>query len=194
MTGITIRPPRRDELAFVRWLWSDAETMRPVGGTIVISEDEVRAWFARMVDPGGPRDRYRLIVDGDDRPVGEIGFHRLDPETMTATLNVKIASRERGRGYARAALVRLLDYYFNTFGGRVLIDDLRLDNRRGRDVLVRFGFERVGEMGDAYRLRMTRERFNALYGLGGEGGGEETRVAGGAGEHHDGAGGDASRD
>jgi RimJ/RimL family protein N-acetyltransferase len=115
-----------------------------------------------MVDPGSPTDRYRLIYDAAGRPVGEISFHRLQPATMTAAFNVKIAGRDRGKGYARCAMLLFLDDFFNRSGGRVLVDDVAPENVGGQKALLSFGFDRDAG-GRAVRLRMTREKFNGLY-------------------------------
>jgi RimJ/RimL family protein N-acetyltransferase len=161
MNRIQLRPPQWDDMPFICWLWSDPETMQPVGGPIHLTDDQAQRWFARMIDPGSPTDCYRLIFC-QERPIGEISFHRLDAESMTAGLNVKIASTERGKGYAREAMLQFLDYFFNHFGGRVLIDDVALDNHVGQQALLRFGFEHEPSAERVFRLRMTRERYNDL--------------------------------
>jgi RimJ/RimL family protein N-acetyltransferase len=168
---IQLRPPQWDDMHFIRWLWSDAETMEPVGGPVHLTDDQARRWFARMVDPGNPTDCYRLIFDPKNQPVGEISFHRLDVDSMTAELNVKVASPERGKGYATEALRLFLDYFFNRFGGRVMIDDVALDNHAGQQALLQFGFEHDPGIKEAFRLRMTREQYNNLYGSADGGGG-----------------------
>lgn len=151
-------------MQFIRWLWSDPETMQPVGGPIHLTEDQARRWFAKMVDPGSPTECYRLICNAEQRPVGEISFHRLDTASMAAKFNIKIASTERGKGYARAAMRVFLDYFFNQSGGRILIDDVALGNYAGQQALLRFGFEHDPVAEEVFRLRMTREQYNHRYG------------------------------
>jgi RimJ/RimL family protein N-acetyltransferase len=164
---VELRPPLQSDLPFIRWLWGDPETMDAVGGPVELTEEQAVRWFAAMVDPGSPTDRYRLIFDAADRPVGEISFHRLQPDTMTAELNVKIASPYRRRGYARRAMLQFLDDFFHDAGGRVLVDDVAPENVAGQQALLSFGFDRdVGEQG-VVRLRMTRETYDALYPEGG---------------------------
>ena len=151
-------------MEFVRQLWSDPETMEPVGGPIYLTDDQARYWYARMIDPGSPTDCCRLSFDEQDGPVGEISLHRLDSDSMRAEFNIKIASTERGKGYARDAMFLFLDHFFNHLGGCVLIDDVALDNYGGQQALLRFGFERDPSMEKAFRLRVTREQYNNLYG------------------------------
>jgi RimJ/RimL family protein N-acetyltransferase len=162
---VALRPPTPSDLDFIRWLWSDPETMRPVGGPVELTDEGARRWFAAMVDPGSPGDVYRLIVDGGGMSVGEISFHWLQSGTMTAELNVKVASPYRGNGYARAAMRTFLDSFFHEIGGRVMIDDLAVGNVGGQQALLRFGFERV-DGGPAVRLRLTREAFEERCGRG----------------------------
>lgn len=146
-------------MEFVRRLWADADTMQAVGGPIVLTDEEASRWYARMVHPGRATDCYCLIRLLDDTPVGEISFHRLEVRTMTAELNVKVMASARGRGIAREALLRFLEYYFNSFGGRVLVDDLAPLNSGGQIALARLGFHRVPSSADVVRFEMTDVEF-----------------------------------
>ncbi len=162
--NIQLRPPQWNDMQFIRWLWSDTETMQPVGGPIHLSDDQAQHWFAQMIDPGSPTDCYRLIFSEENRPVGEISFHRLDSKSMVAEFNIKIACAERRKGYAREAMSLFLDYFFNRLGGHVLVDNVAPDNHTGQQALLRYGFERDSSTKDVFRLRMTRWQYNRLYG------------------------------
>jgi RimJ/RimL family protein N-acetyltransferase len=167
-TRVQLRLPRFDETAFILSLWADPETMAPVGGPIDLTYDEAQArrWYARMVDPGSGTDVYCLILDEASTPIGEVSFHRLDKDTMTVEFNVKVAHTYRGQGYGRDAILTFLDYFFNRFGGRVMVDDLAHDNVAGQQALLACGFEHDPSIEEAFVLRMTQERFRALYGSG----------------------------
>lgn len=160
---ISLRLPTENDLPFIRWLWSDPETMRPVGGPIHLTDEQAQQWFAQMIKPGRPTDCYRLIFNEKNEPVGEISFHRLDPANMTAEFNVKVASRYRGQGYARKAMLVFLDFFFNEFGGQVMVDNIAPDNYKGQQVLLQFGFDHDASINNVFRVQMTRERFNGLY-------------------------------
>jgi len=160
--SLYLQPPTLGDMDFVRWLWADAATMQAVGGPIVLTDEEARQWYARMVDPGRNTDCYCLIRLLDDSPVGEISFHRLHIESMTAELNVKVMASMRGRGIAREALLRFLDYYFNSFGGRVLVDNLAPQNSAGQLALAKLGFRQVPSPGDVVRYEMRDQEFRNL--------------------------------
>ena len=160
---IRLKIPEWEDMEYIRWLWGDAETMAPVGGTVELSNDQAKTWFERMVSPGSPTDCFRLVCDANNRPVGEISFHRMNLESLSAEFNLKIASPERGKGYAAQALSLFLDYFFNDLGGREMIDDIALDNKRGQQVLLDFGFVHDPSIEGSYRLRLTKECFEELY-------------------------------
>ncbi len=161
---VYLRPPRLDELPFIRSLWADPKTMAAVGGTVDWPLARARKWFAHMVHPGTSDNCYCLIFNEKGTPVGEISFHRWQPEEKTAELNVKILAPHRRRGYARDALGVFLGYFFGQFGGEVMIDDVALDNRAGRHLMAALGFRHDAERTDVYRMRMTKRMFTALHG------------------------------
>ncbi len=158
---IRLRPPRWDEMAFVKRLWSDPATMAAVGGPCELSNARTREWYARMVDPGSREHCYCLILNEQDRPVGEVSFHQLD-ESMHATLNIKVLACERGKGYGRKALLVFLDFFFHRVGGRCMNDDVGPANTAGQRLLLEAGFEQDSGRTDVCLQRMTRERFTAL--------------------------------
>ena len=62
-------------MKFIQKLWRDPETMRPVGGPVHFDDRQVKIWYKKMISPGSSTDCYRLIVNLDNKPVGEISFH-----------------------------------------------------------------------------------------------------------------------
>lgn len=160
---VELKIPTENDLQFIRRLWSDPETMQPVGGPIHMTNEQAKGWFDRMIDPGTPTDCYRLILNNLKQPVGEISFHRLNLDDMAAEFNIKVASKHRGKGYAKKAMLLFLDFFFNQCGGRVLIDDVALNNSNGQNALLHFGFEHDPNTQNVFRLIMTREQYHYLY-------------------------------
>lgn len=157
-----MRPPGIEDLSYIRSLWVDPETMRDVGGIVPRSEEQMKTWFNRMVDHGSPHDRYFLICDLEGAPIGEASFHRYDPAFKTAELNIKIEARHRYRGHGPEALRLLLDHFFGEFGGEVMLDLVRPENRNGRRALMRIGFQHDTSRSDVCLLRLTKERYQGL--------------------------------
>jgi RimJ/RimL family protein N-acetyltransferase len=56
-----------------------------------------------------------------------------------------------------------LDFFFNQFGGQVMVDNIAIDNYRGQQVLLKFGYEHDPAIDNVFRVKMTRDRYNRLY-------------------------------
>ena len=152
---VSIRPPRIEEISFIRTLWADPRHF---------PEAEAEAWFGRMVDPGDSTNCYRLIFNHKDIPVGEISFHRWNRRERSAELNIKILAAFRGNGYGKDALQTFLGWFFGRAGGRRMTDDVAADNRTGQRLLRTLGFEQDNDVSDVCRLFMTRRMFEKKYG------------------------------
>ena len=157
-----LQPPTPPDMAFIRHLWSDPETMRPVGGPILLTDMEAATWYAHMVDPGRGTDCYCLIRLLDGTPVGEISFHRLNPADMSADLNIKVMASARGRGIGREALRRFVDFFFRDFGGRTLNDKVAPGNAAGQAALAVLGFRLLRREPDGVCFQMTRAGYDAM--------------------------------
>jgi RimJ/RimL family protein N-acetyltransferase len=96
--------------------------------------------------------------------VGEVSFHRWNPENKTAGLNIKVLACHRGKGYAKDALRAFLAYFFGPFGGLTMTDDVGLHNHAGQWLLSHFGFQRDSGRKDGCMMRMTKEMFVSKYG------------------------------
>lgn len=159
---VYLRLPHSDELPFIRELWADPETMKPVGGPGIMSDTHAEHWFSQMVIPGSPSNCYCLIFTRDDIPVGEISFHRWDAGTQSADLNVKVLAAYRGNGYGKDALQTFLSFFFSNVGGRAMRDDVALGNKGGQHLLISLGFEQDKRVTDVCRLELTADRYASL--------------------------------
>lgn len=160
--SIYIRQPEFEELEFVAALWADHETMRAVGGPIVFARDRWKAWYESMVEPGDGKNFYCLIFNKSNKPVGEVSFHRYDKSSGTAELNVKVLHRYRGKAYGKEAVLLLLDYYFNEFGGEIITDTVAINNTGGQKVLLNLGFEHEMSNEEVFLVKMTKEKYTSI--------------------------------
>ncbi|MBU1356067.1 MAG: GNAT family N-acetyltransferase [Candidatus Edwardsbacteria bacterium] len=162
--GLTLRSPRPDEMEYIQKLWADPLTMAEVGGPIHLTDEQAEKLYARMISPGSETDRYFLIFNQNDQPVGEISFHRYDPSSGTAEFNIKIEHQHRSKGYAKKAVPLLLRYFFFDFGGKIMCDPVAPDNQPGQKALIKFGFKKDILRQDVCLLKMTKEDFSDIYG------------------------------
>ena len=163
-TNVSLSPPRIDDLVFTRALWSDADTMEVVGGIVELSQEKAKKRFADLVDFGGPGNNYCLILNEHGEPVGEVSFHRFDPITRSAGLNIKVLASHRGLGYGKDALATFLAFFFGPVGGRVMTDNVGIGNRLGQRLLLSSGFEIDERFKDVCMMAMTKEKVVMRYG------------------------------
>ncbi|MBI5806751.1 GNAT family N-acetyltransferase [candidate division TA06 bacterium] len=157
--NVRLRPPSLDDLPYIQELWADPVTMKEVGGPLIIDALQARRWFEKMVDPGSPGDRYFLIINRENLPVGEASFHRFDPGTKTAEFNIKVEARHRYKNYGSEAARLILEYFFSVFGGEVMADPIAPENTAGQKALLSIGFEHDPSRTDVFMVRMTKEKF-----------------------------------
>lgn len=158
---ISLRQPEQGDLPYIQRLWADPGTMKEVGGPILIAGEQARRWFERMVNPGSDGDRYFLIINRENIPVGEASFHRFDPGTKTAQFNIKVGADHRGQGYGRAAAGLLLEYFFLDFGGEIMEDPIARDNTGGRQLMLGLGFLHDPSFTDVFMVRLTKTTYLA---------------------------------
>ena len=158
-----IRLPSIEEIPFIRFLWSDIETMSPVGGPVEFPDKRSIAWFEWMVYPGTMENCYCLIINKQDNPIGEISFHGWVPEKLTARLNIKVLASKRGNGYAKDALRTFLSFFFYQVGGVLITDDVALENKSGQAFLTSFGFEKAQTKPGCFPMEMSRDNYAMLY-------------------------------
>lgn len=160
---VGLRPPRIEDLSFIHSLWTDPETMEAVGGIVDYSEDKMRDWLGRLVDPDGRKDCYFLILNGNAKLIGEICFHHFNSEDRSARLNIKVHAEQRGRGYGKDALVTFLAFFFRKVGGRMMTDNVGINNHLAQHLLLSCGFEIDECCSDVCMMVMTRDMYLARY-------------------------------
>jgi RimJ/RimL family protein N-acetyltransferase len=149
---ITLRSIERDDLPHVRRWLDDPELRRQIGARSPLSEAESVEWFERIsADPA--RAWYVIVVDEDERVVGEAGLLRMDPEWRTTDMTVIVGEPDaRGQGYGREAAELVLDFAFQYMGfHRVAIGVVGFHDGALR-FWERLGFKREGLQREGYLL------------------------------------------
>lgn len=156
-----LKEPKLNDYEKIKNIWEDEDTMKDVGGVILLPEDKYIEWHENMIIKGKDRNRYFLIIDKESSNcLGEISFHRYNINTKTADLNIKILKRFRGQGKAKESLDLLLDFYFNTFKGLIIQDHIGINNINGLNVLINYGFEEKYRNDEEILIELTKSKFN----------------------------------
>jgi RimJ/RimL family protein N-acetyltransferase len=158
---LLLREPRAGDAQVYHEIWSDAETVRFVGGTK--SRDEADAMIGRMTRHWDWYGIGLFTVERkeDERVLGRVGFLVWDPkrwvngqgEQLTGTVETEIGwtlGREHwGRGYATEAALACRDWALGELGRTRLISLIARPNTASIRVAEKLGeqFERDVEGG-----------------------------------------------
>jgi RimJ/RimL family protein N-acetyltransferase len=139
---VYLRPGERADVPlFVQW-YTDRRTTRTLMMTSPMGQALEERWFERMLEAHG-HDRWFFVIcrRTDDRPVGSIDLHDVDPGNGSCSLGIAIGDPDdTSQGYGSAALRAIVGFAF---------DQLRLErvelavydfNERARRMYERVGF------------------------------------------------------
>ena len=98
-----------------------------------------------------------------DIPIGEVSFHGLKQDKMTAEQNIKIQAKHRKKGYAKDALITFLDFCFNKIGLNKMMDEIAIKNTVAQEFFTKSGFKHFQKKSKDYWVELTRDEFNLKY-------------------------------
>lgn len=169
-----LRPSERADIpTFVRW-FNDAGTTRYLLARAPMGLAAEEKWFERMLERQG-KDAYHFVICllHDDRPIGTIGLHDIDPVDGNAALGIMIGQPELwGKGLGTDAVDALLDFGF----GELRLERIWLEvydfNARARRSYEKSGFAlegtlrraifRRGEYHDVHLMAILRQEWAVL--------------------------------
>lgn len=154
---IYLREPSFEELDYVKKLWADEKTMTEVGGPFELKDKE--KFYKKMVCPSDGLNRYFLVFNEENLPIGEASFRKYSIDSKKAMLNIKIQWQYRGQGYGKDALNTLVNYFFNDYKGEALEDDIDIKNIRAQKIFLNYGFQYIPTHKEVFLVRLTKEKF-----------------------------------
>lgn len=154
---IYIKTPDFEELEYTRKLWADHDSMVDVGKVVEFPKIQWKSFYKKMINPTDGKNLYCLVYTYDNIPVGEASFHGYDSATKTARFNIRIEESKRKKGYGTEAARLILEFYFQEFGGELIVDTVKDD--KSRYALEKFGFKFINRNRDQFVYRMSKEEF-----------------------------------
>lgn len=99
---ITIKESTIDDIKNIQSLWADADVMKYIWpGGLQETEEGVRAWLNVFISSRPKQNHFSIFEDG--KYCGETQY-RIDENTKSASLDIKLFEFARGRGIATQAL------------------------------------------------------------------------------------------
>ena len=158
------------------WRWNqDSEMARNLDFVWPpVSFANVRKWAAAEAEKEFANDRFSWVIeDRDGAPVGFIHTHNSHPRNGVFRYGIGVESSQRRKGYAAAAILLVLRYYFLELRYQKVNVQLHSENEASRLLHERLGFVREGAVRraifsggrylDELLYGMTVEEWHGLY-------------------------------
>ena len=145
------------DLENVQSLWADGDVMKFVGfpNGLQLSKEEINRWYQRIAE-NRPNVNHYSIYLGDEY-CGE-SFYRIETtRDHSASVDIKLLSKARGKGIAKAALSYAIAQAFSNGAGKVWVDP-NPQNVKALALYERLGFKRC-----EIPSRIRNEQYNQVY-------------------------------
>jgi RimJ/RimL family protein N-acetyltransferase len=122
------------------YAWADGY---PLDGTLVSTR-----WYVQQRSAGDWRRGfgvYQIVRRRDRMVIGDIGFHAAPDPSGSATIGFGLAPLFRGQGFATEALIALTRWALRQPSVSVIVADASADNEKSHGVMMRAGFQCLGE-------------------------------------------------
>lgn len=119
--------------------WNDGSVMAHAGFPLGLHTTEDKIIESLEKDSDTHR---RLILELDDKPIGEMCFTMLDEERAEIGIKICEASQQE-KGYGRKYLSMLITYLFDKRACKMIVLDTNLENKRAQHVYESLGFKKL---------------------------------------------------
>jgi RimJ/RimL family protein N-acetyltransferase len=143
---MSLRPVEADDLGVLAQWRTDPGNRKWFFNPLPVSLSGQAGWYQQLQ---GSRDRLLFMVElrSSGKPIGTIGLDAIDQRNQRAELgNVLIDARERGQGYGREAVNRVVEYGFADLNLRRIFLEVFAHNRAAIRLYQACGFEVEGTL------------------------------------------------
>jgi RimJ/RimL family protein N-acetyltransferase len=147
---VYLRPITADDLPQLMVWFNDPE-LRGLTGEIFPTDPRGMEEFLERIHNDKERVWFAVVLQENDRLVGETGLLRMFPAWRTTDLSIILGDPEAwGKGYGREVMELMLDYAFGTLNFHRVAIGVVGTNERALKFYERIGFKREGIQRDGY--------------------------------------------
>jgi RimJ/RimL family protein N-acetyltransferase len=153
---IILRELRAGDLPLVTGWINRPEVAYFMGIPAPISFEQQKRWF-KITTAGSDKKVFAIVLRRTGRHVGNISLHAISARNRNAALNIFIGEpADRGKGYAREAIMLLLGYSFGALGMHRVYLTLHSENKAAYRLYKFCGMKKEG-------LLREHERYSGKY-------------------------------
>ncbi|WP_247729941.1 GNAT family N-acetyltransferase [Halovivax limisalsi] len=148
-TSITLRPPHRDDIAFVQRLWNEPAVRRSALSAVPMNDRQADWYYENHLSS---TDNIYLLVCEESTPIGmtSLTAYEYGPDATTTArcmeLSTYLAPEHQGQGFGTDAIETMVEYGFVERNLRRVTARVGDFNAASKAVLESLGFAREGTL------------------------------------------------
>lgn len=143
--GVTLRPPKKDEMGAFAELFSSMEVQRYLQMTGAVTEDNELEWWKKTSNDSNTV-LWGIVPDGCDVSVGNTALHGLHPFWESCTSGIVISNREYwGKGIAYRCHLARTWYAVKVLNRSTIQSMVRVPNEASLKALLKVGYRLSGK-------------------------------------------------
>lgn len=146
---MTLRAMEPEDLDLLYEIENDRELWNVGATNVPYSRYALHTYIAQSQCNIYADEQVRLMIENAERKtVGIIDLTQFDPRNLRAELGIVVLNACRGKGYATAAVHKIIDYCRNILHLHQLYAYVATDNAESLALFTRLGFERGATLRD----------------------------------------------
>ena len=141
---ISLRSLEKKDLDFLLDLENDREIWKVSGTTTPFTQAEIANYISHAKQDISIAEQYRFVIDFKDTPIGCIDLYDYNWQKQSAGVGIVVCKPYRRKGYAKQALLQLIDYAWKHLQLAQLHSKIMPENKASLALFLKVGFLQKG--------------------------------------------------
>ena len=141
---ISLRSLEREDLDFLFALENDRSIWKVSGTTECYTKEQIANYIENARQDILIAEQYRFIIDLKGTPIGCIDLYDYNWEKQIAGVGIVVCKSYRKRGYAKEALLQLIEYSWKFLRLEQLYSEVLPENKVSIALFLKVGFLQKG--------------------------------------------------
>lgn len=137
---ISLRSLEKKDLAFLLALENDTSIWKVSGTTTPFTEAQIANYISHAKQDISIVEQYRFVIDVAGTPIGCLDLYNYNWERKSAGIGIVVCEPYRRKGYAKEALLQLIDYAWKDLQLEQLHSEIMPENKGSRALFLKLGF------------------------------------------------------
>jgi ribosomal-protein-alanine N-acetyltransferase len=151
---LLMRELQTDDAEEIFLLRSDEKVNALIDRQTTTSMEEAKQFINKIITAQNNKESIMWVITLKDNPklIGTIVLYNLVKEKAQAEIGYELLPEYRSKGIMYEALLKVIDFTFNTLDLKTIVADLKAINKPSVDLLEKCGFIKAGETDYGYLI------------------------------------------